>query len=67
MSVGPGSETKIEKYGVELLIGAAGQNGNNAKGGDGYSGGGFEQSWNRNTGKDGGSGGSDGHSSGGIL
>ena len=66
LTVGPGIETMIEKDGVELLIGAKGQNGNDAKGGDGYSGGGagFDKS---NTGKDGGSDGSDGHSSGGIL
>ena len=59
----------IEKDGVELLIGATGQNSNDAKGGDGYSGGGagFDAKWKSNTGKDGGSDGSDGYSSGGIL
>ena len=70
LTVGPGIETMIEKDGVELLIGAKGQNGNDAKGGDGYSGGGagFDSSRVRgNAGKAGGSDGSDGNSSGGIL
>ena len=68
---GQGSETKIEINGVERLAAAAGGDGNDAKGkgGDVYSGGGagFEDRLKRNTGKDGGSDGSDGHSSGRIL